>query len=774
MRPPCRLARLLAALALTASGVSSVTGCGARADATDVGRDVGQLQSMLLGERFTAGRLAGQTAWSGCAVVDTAALVPRLRCAPPPAPGSRRFAAIGRASRVVLPRLRSDSSPAVLRAAALVDLRWRDTDAAGVDRAIAALERARSRAPDDARVLNDLAVAYLARAERDQQLRPLLQALDAVERARAAGDASPVALFNRALLLERLYLVETARGAWDAYVAAEHDPAWRREGAAHRERLARLAAGSPRTPQTARETGLAALGTWGRAVTLGDSLGARRDLDSARALGAELDAAGADRSVALAVRAIEAAQRTPSRVRTLAAAHAAFADGLALYGRAAYEDAARELGRAERAMREAGTPAARWAAVYRALALLNRGARDSADAVLRRALADATPAEPALVGKILWTLGLNQVRRGSYEAAARLYGDAQPYFARLGETENLGMLSSLRAEALNFAGQAAAGHDEALRGMHLLAPFRASSFMANHISVFGGYARADRVPLAALDVADELLAVARSSGRPQSVAWAYRERARTALAAGRAEVARADLTEAERWMARVPPGVSRDRLAAYVGLVRAQVALAGDPAAARDELEAVVRGYRAARDEINLPNALYQAALAARAVGDTARARAALAEAVAAIESRRALFPSAEVRASYYETTENVYDAMIELSLARGDASEAFELLERSRAAVWAGTARDAPIGVPALRTRLPAGVLVIEYALLRERVIVWAVSRSAWRSISLPVPRDSIAALVARFHAELGDPAATAARARDSSTFSCARSPRS
>src|SRR5215217_2745976 len=88
------------------------------------------------------------------------------------------------------------AEPAVLWQAALVELA-----AGSPERAVRRFEAAVA-APaglDRAQVLNDLAVAYLARSEKLGQPRDLVRALDAAGRAAEAGPALPEPCFNKAL-----------------------------------------------------------------------------------------------------------------------------------------------------------------------------------------------------------------------------------------------------------------------------------------------------------------------------------------------------------------------------------------------------------------------------------------------------------------------------------------------------------------------------------------------------------------------------------------------
>ncbi|HKG92753.1 MAG TPA: hypothetical protein VKA84_12705, partial [Gemmatimonadaceae bacterium] len=759
--------------------------CGTRADGAtgqgDAGGDAAvRVEDALLRDRFTPGRLARQTAWQPCVVVNGAAAIPRSRCGPPLTPGTDAFERQAKVAADARLWLRSDSSPEALRARAMLELRWRDATPAGVDRAVAALERARRQAPRDPGLLNDLAVAYLALGERDQQLRAMLQALDAVGRALDLDSTLAAARYNRALILERLYLEATAREAWTRYLAAERRPDWRAEAESHLRRLrerdavvpwgdapdsslargddaaarAELAARVRRSPQDARDHGFRLLRDWGRAVRDGDGARAARRLAAARRVARALDDAGADQSLALALAAIDAHAGDPRRTRALADAHVAFAEGVALAQHAAYDDAARTLARSEGAFRAAGSPAARWAAFSRAgLAEINlgRGRYAAADRRLARVAAEASPAEPALRGKAVWALGVSQLRRGAYENANRLYREAAPYLERAGEPENQGAIAYLLAEGLNLAGQVAAGRAEALRGLRLLAPFRRSNFLNNHLTTVAAYARADGLSFAALAVMDEVLGVARATGRPQVLAWAYRARARDLIALGRPEAARAALDTALRWADRIAPGPGRDRVRADVLLVIGRLTRDRDPRAALEILSRAAGAYRELDADGHLAAALYQAALAAGDAGDAAGARRRLAGAIAAIERQRESFETADARATLYETVEDVFDRMTEVELDGGRADSAFAYFERGRVAIRPpASAAPATTTLAATQAVLPEGTLLVEYALLRDRVVVWSATRQGRRQQVVPVSRDSVAALVDRFIREI------------------------
>ena len=190
-----------------------------------------QARKAVFDVRFTSGRLSEQP-WHACLATDTAALIPRSRCGPPLDPSAPGFAAYARAAAAS--RAGSgDSTAGGLFAAGILGLRASQDSRAGLDRAVASLEHARVRAPSNAAILNDLAAAYLTVAERDQQLMPMLRALDAVNAALARDTTYAPARYNRALILQRLFLVGSAAKAWSAYIAGERDDRWKAEARAH-------------------------------------------------------------------------------------------------------------------------------------------------------------------------------------------------------------------------------------------------------------------------------------------------------------------------------------------------------------------------------------------------------------------------------------------------------------------------------------------------------------------------------------------------------------
>lgn len=737
------------------------------------------LERLLLADRFTVGRLSGQSAWHPCRVVsDSTALVPRTACAPLPEPRTGRR----RELQDVGDEISAFGGTDGLRLGALERMRWPDESGAPLDAAVARLEEAHRAAPDDPAILNDLAVAYLEVGARDQALLPMLRALDAVESSVALDSLQPAALFNRALIRQRLYLVAGAGDAWARYLEVEKNPRWREEARAHAREAARMVdtlswdplvkappalideairaeivARVRQSPQKAREFGFPLLGAWGAAVRDGDSERAARLLALAREIGAAQEALGVDRSVALAVRAID---RAGERERqALVEGHVALAEGVSLYETAREREAVLYLEDAEKLLGSGRSAMVRWASFYRAAAAVNDVDYSEGDRRLRRLSSEATPDEPALMGKTIWAIGLSQLRRGGYDTGYRQYLDAMPYIVSAREAENTGAVRTLISEALVLSGRPEEGAVEAHHALRLLSPFRRSTFNNNHLAVVSSYARAAGLRYAALAITDEQVAVSRGIDRPTTRALALTARVRENMAVGRVNAARADLEEAQRWAARIGPGRGGDRVRARVDLILGQVTRELDPRRALPILTAAVGTYTEFGADFYLPTALYEAALAAHATGDRAKAQEYVRRAIDYIEGQQRSFRKVDDRVTFYEFVENVFDLAIELELEAGLPASAFQVLERGRIHPWRAenlgtpdSLRDTPVTLDSVTASLPLGMLLVQYALLRDRVVIWTASRQGARHYTVPVPRDTVAALVDELVREAGE----------------------
>ena len=105
------------------------------------------------------------------------------------------------------------------------------------DSAIKTLQRAMETQPISPVLMTDLATAYFARAEATGQAIDYGRAIDNLGKVLAASPHDSLALFNRAIAEERMFLYDDAVADWEQFLKVEMDPAWREEG---RQRLEEL------------------------------------------------------------------------------------------------------------------------------------------------------------------------------------------------------------------------------------------------------------------------------------------------------------------------------------------------------------------------------------------------------------------------------------------------------------------------------------------------------------------------------------------------------
>jgi tetratricopeptide (TPR) repeat protein len=202
--------RIAAGLAAAATLVLSVNLYNARRGADDAA--LSELVAAVGTTRTFDARLSGGFAYAPLRLVRS---------------GESVTATLSPDARIIVARIEKDTaSPSTAHAHGLATLIGGD-----VDRAIAALDEA-ARARVDARLLNDLAAAYLVRAEQRNSAQDNSHALAAANRALELERLLPEALFNRALALDRLGLEGDAADAWRAFLTIDDRSGWADEARA--------------------------------------------------------------------------------------------------------------------------------------------------------------------------------------------------------------------------------------------------------------------------------------------------------------------------------------------------------------------------------------------------------------------------------------------------------------------------------------------------------------------------------------------------------------
>jgi CHAT domain-containing protein len=96
--------------------------------------------------------------------------------------------------------------------------------------AIKSVQRAMESQPLSPILMTDLATAYFARAEATGQAIDYGRAIDNLSKVLSKSPDDSLALFNRAITEERMFLLDDAVADWEHFLKVESDPAWRNEG----------------------------------------------------------------------------------------------------------------------------------------------------------------------------------------------------------------------------------------------------------------------------------------------------------------------------------------------------------------------------------------------------------------------------------------------------------------------------------------------------------------------------------------------------------------
>lgn len=140
-----------------------------------------------------------------------------------------RPAALLKAETMIASQLERDPSNAAwLQAKARADL----IDG-NFESAIKALEKAQGSSPGEASLFTDLATAYFERAERTGQTSDYARAFELLSQRLAKAPDDHIALFNRAIISEKMLLHTQAVEDWNHYLRIESSSDWQKEAREH-------------------------------------------------------------------------------------------------------------------------------------------------------------------------------------------------------------------------------------------------------------------------------------------------------------------------------------------------------------------------------------------------------------------------------------------------------------------------------------------------------------------------------------------------------------
>jgi hypothetical protein len=622
------------------------------------------------------------------------------------------------------------------------------------EEAIARLEQAASAAPS-AQTWSDLAAARYAAAS--DLGRPALypQALAAADNALRLDANLTEALFNRALILQRMGLADAAREAWTRYLAADPSSKWAAEARAHlaelpasqkssqferiRPRLEEAAArGDAKAvcsflaEHSARARAFAEgeyLGRWGEAVLQKKDDEARRWLAIVRAVALDQNELLCD-----AVQAIDDASQ-PERI---AAAHAAYRAGRIAYSRQQLDPALAELRRAAALFAETRSPMALVAQYYIAGVHLAQH-EPTAGMELQRVLAaaDAHPGYRSLRAHVRWELGRAYMFDYDWARAIAALSESARMFRDAGDRANEAVVDGILAYCLGTEGR---GDEAWTWRIHALRALSAEGNAARLATAINGAMRADFLA----GRHDAALALARL---PQPVTGNAEQRSlvldalvfESMLESQQGRTA--DALDTARRAGALAQTIDDPSLRAR-RLADVDVAVAAadpDSSAAAATLTRAIDFYRSNDLPLFLPEPLL---LRARRSPETAARD--LEEGMQIVERHRG-----EGGTGILDADRALFSEAIRLALDRRDEAAAFAFAERARgASVTLGDVQQRLAG---------SATAVLEIAMLPGEVVSFAISENDFQSARRPKDAAALARLAGASLSEDGHSAAAA-----------------
>lgn len=601
---------------------------------------------------------------------------------------------------------------------------------------------------------SNLAAALHETAMRDNAPELLAESLAASDRALSLQPQSPEALFNRAIVIDHLGLRDDAREAWDRYLAIDSTSEWADEARTHSnalqpvepflDRLDRqydrvstdpaIAMALTRSdPFGAR--GMAVkevLGRWGKAVLAHDEVAADRHLRVARQLGAAVVVVQRDRMLERAVATIDASSGTKRSL--LASAHSEYQDGLQAYAERRPGDAEPLLRRAATAFETAQSPMSLPARLFAANMAYEQGHHDKSEREIEGLLATVSSDFPAYRVLLLREIGKCRIARADWGGAISTIGECISLFDGLGEVSNAAGMRRSLAFVYDRIGDPATAWKYRLVALHGLGVLSTPDLEKAVASVADAaiLRHEQRIALSFLsleiDIATRLKDDLQLAATPL-----IRAVVRDQL--GDETGALADIASAKQAMARTKDPAYHAYL--RVAELRASAMLSSTPPAQAESLLSEAIKYQSAQsDPLKLPGLYLLRARAHRKMGNAADAMADIKRGIAELELGRKSLPPGEARWGAFHAAEELFDEGIDLAISLGDTEAAFRFAESARARGLLDSYERSPV---LDYRRLPAGTVVVEYASLPSRLVIFTADRSGVRATTVECRRDQL-----------------------------------
>jgi CHAT domain-containing protein len=672
-------------------------------------------------------------------------------------------------AREMRTRTSRESSSAARHFAGAWQIVWADPDAA-----VAALASAAQIDPSNAAVQNDLAVALLERAEVKQDPLSIIDAYAAADSAVTLDADLPEARFNRALVLEKLFLKNDAISAWSSYLEVDSRSPWADEAREHLEFLEKpaavwrsaekqlesaLASGKDSVvwsivrqfPRQTRDRVQADVIAWSKERKTGSS-SADTFLQRARATARALrrttgDAFWYDVTEAMAE---AVASGLPGRVDATVRGLAAFERGEAELNSSAFDSSARSLEVARSSLASVGNVATHLAAFEIARTSYQRQNYNDALEQLRRILASTPNTYLVLRGRATRTIGFIEHLRANHDRAMVAYASVIRDGSLLGEpalelrarTDAARLAATLRGERPAW--------ELLYQALRSFARYAEAPSDGQHVFAAAAELSWKKSPKVALLFQAESVRLAAALSNSLNMMIALMRQAKLFARTGHAQQAFEMLDSLRTYLRAIENDSTRAEMQTNTDLVLGEIEIGERSDSAVDLLRHVVARFQNTDYAIQLAQAKILLARAYAVAGKTTLARGAFEEALSEMERQRSDIGGFEDRAHFLDQARPVIDSVLRFLIDQRDTVGAVEFLERMRGRVLLERTSGRlgaplpPPNVDSIRRNLSAGTKVVSYAVMERELIAWLIERDGVRMYRVPVA-DGLKPLVDR-----------------------------
>lgn len=685
--------------------------------------------------RYVEARVSGGFPW--------APMRPAARGGEPPVPSQMKL--VGAAGKVIEETAGDPSAPARHAAAIARLLTGNAADASAQLTDLATSAR-------DAAVWSDLAAArYTEAIQSDEGKSKLPQALAAADAALRIDPSYPEALFNRALILERLGVRDQARLAWKRYLDADSSSAWAHEAEKHFRSLegttdftkelertyaalesdpgADGSALAVRFPQECRLWGESEiLKRWAEAELKGDARSAALHLRLARGFGQELSRRSGEGLLKEAVAAIEHAN--PENRKALAEGHfrwrqaqkAMKADGPV---------AAEPLYREAAVLFEKGaSPMALVARYFAANMRYEQGDHDAAQAQLDQVLAACRPEFKANIAGIHWELGLIHGAKGQWGRTFDLLNKSIEEFQSIGESNNATVVREIVSTSYDRIGEPEKAWNQRLTVLQDLGGSESMRLQVALYSIAKGAALTHDWPVG-LSFVNLQLAMARFQGDEQMHALTLLLRASILGQMGQQSAAMEDLDNATAAIGAIKDPAKRER--AESERLAVEGFLTRSPGEAIMALSRAIEFQRTKGRRMFLPELLLYRGRAHARIGQSDQAAEDFEAGIHELEDQRDSIAKGDERWGMFGTADELFDEAVLLALQKEDLSGAFLYSERARARELLDSMGVAAVSAAPAKS---SDAVILEYVQLPDRMIIFVVDGARLRVVKRELSR--------------------------------------